>query len=218
MSARVRVKVCCIADRTEARLAIRSGADAVGLVSHMPSGPGVIPEDRIAEIAADVPPAVGCFLLTSLRDPDQIISQHRRCATNTLQLCDAVDPAAYSTLRRALPGISIVQVIHVTGTSAVEDARHAAPQVDAILLDSGRPDDPTPTLGGTGRVHDWSLSLKIRDAISTPVFLAGGLDPGNVAEAIERVRPYGVDVCSGIRRDGALDEGLLEAFLKECGS
>jgi phosphoribosylanthranilate isomerase len=213
----VRLKVCCIQNIEEARLAIRYGASALGLVSAMPSGPGPIPEGLIAEIAAAVPPGVATFLLTSLREPDEIVAQQRRCRTNTVQLCDSIigGEQGYHRLREGMPGIGIVQVVHVTGEEAIEDARTVAPHVDALLLDSGNPRLAVKELGGTGRTHDWSISRRIRDAVPVPIYIAGGLNPDNVAEAIRQVRPFGVDVCSGIRRNGDLVDEELAAFTKE---
>ena len=207
------VKVCCIQNEDEAWLAIRHGASALGFVSEMPSGPGVLSESRIAEIVAVLPPDVGVFLLTSKRSPADIIAQQRRCRPNTLQLCDAVDPEMYRELRLAMPGTAIVQVIHVTGEEALAEAITRAPHVNALLLDSGRPNAATPELGGTGRVHDWSVSRKIARECGVPVFLAGGLNPDNVAAAVKEVQPYAVDVCSGLRSDGALDESRLRSFM-----
>lgn len=209
---RPRFKICCIASVDEARLAVACGASAVGLVSDMPSGPGVIDEDTIAAIAATVPPGVGSFLLTSLQDAGAIVAQQRRCRVNTVQLCDRPRPGAYGELRRALAGVALVQAVHVTGEGALAEALEAAPHVDAILLDSGDPSRPVKELGGTGRTHDWSLSRRIRATVSVPVFLAGGLRPQNVAEAIRTVEPFAVDVCSGVRTDGRLDEAKLRAF------
>ncbi|MEA2708573.1 MAG: phosphoribosylanthranilate isomerase [Phycisphaerales bacterium] len=209
---RPRIKICCIASVEEAQLAIRHGASAIGLVSAMPSGPGPIPEDKIAEIAATIPPGVATFLLTCLDDPEQIIAQQRRTRVNTIQLCDRIRPADYATLRAAMPGIALVQVIHVTGPESVEEALKIAPHVDALLLDSGNQSLPVKELGGTGRVHDWSLSERIVKSVPRPVYLAGGLKPENVAEAIRRVRPFGLDVCSGLRTNGALDESKVSAF------
>lgn len=211
----VRVKICCIGNVDEAKLAIRHGASALGLVSEMPSGPGVIGEDRIAEIAPVVPPGVSSFLLTSETDPEEIVAQQRRCRVDTLQLCDRLERGAHRELRRALPGISLVQVVHVTGEESVEEAREAAPEVEAILLDSGRPDSPEKELGGTGRVHDWKISRRICESVPVPVFLAGGLGPENVLAAIETVRPYGVDLCSGVRSNGQLDEAKLRALMTQ---
>jgi phosphoribosylanthranilate isomerase len=212
------VKVCCIASVEEARLAVARGASALGLVSEMPSGPGVIPPERIAEIAAAAPPGVATFLLTSRTDPEEIAEQQRASGVGVLQLCDEPEPGARARLRRELPGIKLVQVVHVRDAASLEEARAAAPEVDALLLDSGRPDLPVKELGGTGRVHDWQTSRAIRDAVDVPVFLAGGLHPGNVAGAIATVRPFGVDLCSGIRVDGRLDEELLSSFMRAVAS
>jgi phosphoribosylanthranilate isomerase len=211
---RTRLKVCCIASVEEARLAIRHGADALGLVSAMPSGPGVIAEDRIAEIAAAVPPPVATFLLTSLQDADAIIAQQRRCRTNALQLCDALPDGPHARLRAALPGVALVQVIHVEGEDSVDEALAVAPHVNALLLDSGRPGAATKVLGGTGQTHDWAHSRAIRDRASVPVFLAGGLRAKNIGAAVRQVAPFGVDLCTGVRTDGRLDETKLRAFVE----
>ncbi len=213
---RPRVKVCCIASVEEARLAIECGASAVGLVSEMPSGPGVIAEELIAEIAARVPPPVATFLLTCKQDADSIVAQQRRCRVNTLQLCDRVGAEVYGELRERLPGVSLVQVVHVRGEESFEEAMRVAPRVDALLLDSGNPRLAVKELGGTGRVHDWELSRRIREGVGVPLFLAGGLRAANVAEALRRVRPFGVDVCSGVRTAGRLDERKLAAFFGQC--
>src|SRR5919202_2289828 len=207
-----RVKVCCIASAEEARLAVECGADAVGLVSEMPSGPGVIAEELIAEVAARVPPPVATFLLTCRQDAESIVGQQRRCRVNTIQLCDRIPRGVYGELRAQLPGVSLVQVVHVRGEESVEEALGAAPHVDALLLDSGNQTLAVKELGGTGRTHDWRLSRRIRDSVSVPVFLAGGLKPQNVAEAVEVVRPFGLDVCSGVRADGRLDAVKLKRF------
>lgn len=209
---RPRVKICCISSLAEAELAIAQGASAVGLVSRMPSGPGVISEDQISEIAARVPPAVASFLLTCEQDTQSIIAQQKRCRTNTLQLVDCLTRGSHADLRRALPGIGIVQVIHVVGPESVDEACAIASQVDAILLDSGNPALQIKELGGTGRRHDWTLSRQIREQVDIPVFLAGGLNPGNVRQAIEQVGPFGLDLCTGVRTDGQLDEAKLTAL------
>ena len=210
---RIRLKVCCIADRAEAELAIRHGADALGLVSAMPSGPGPIEEAEIAEICAHVPPPIATFLLTSATGAHQIIDQQRRCRANTLQLVDRMPMSAYAMLRRALPGIALVQVVHVLDEDSVGEALDVAPHVDALLLDSGNPNLAVKELGGTGRAHDWAISRYIVERAGKPVFLAGGLNPGNVRDAIEAVRPFGVDLCSGIRTGGRLDAAKLAAFV-----
>jgi phosphoribosylanthranilate isomerase len=212
------IKICCMASREEARLAISAGASAVGLVSAMPSGPGPIADSLIAEIAAVVPPPIATFLLTCRQDADSIIEQHSLCRTSTLQLVDSMAPAELEKLRARLPGIRLVQVIHVGGEESIDEARMIAPFVDALLLDSGNQKLAVKELGGTGRVHDWRISRRIRDAVDVPLFLAGGLNAGNVAAAVAAVQPHGVDVCSGVRTDGKLDAAKLHAFVAEMGS
>lgn len=213
-SGRTRVKICCIASTDEAWMAIRHGAAALGFVSAMPSGPGVIPEDTLRRIASAVPPGVSTFLLTSKQDATAIIAQQRRLRLNTIQICDRLIVGTHSDLKRALPGVAIVQVVHVAGERSVAEAVEIAPSVDALLLDSGNQDLAVKELGGTGRTHDWSVSRRIRELVDVPVWLAGGLQPDNVGEAIAAVEPFGVDVCSGVRTDGALDERKLSAFIK----
>ncbi len=206
------VKVCCIADLDEARLAISAGASALGLVSAMPSGPGPIPEDRIAEIAAAISAPTETFLLTSLVGAEAIAAQHRRCGTTAIQLVDHVPEPELRRLRAFVPGVRLVQVIHVRGAESVDEARAIAPWVDTLLLDSGNPQLAVKELGGTGRVHDWTHSRRIRDTAGVPVLLAGGLHPGNARAAVERVQPAGLDVCSGLRSDGRLNAAKLQSF------
>lgn len=213
---RPRVKICCIRDVAEATLALRYGADALGLVARMPSGPGVIPESTISEIAAMVPPSVGSFLLTSEVSVSAIVTQQKRCRVNTLQIVDRLEQGRFEDLRAALPGVSLVQVIHVTGQESIEEACRVAEQgVDALLLDSGDQRLPVKVLGGTGRTHDWTISRRIREAVHVPLFLAGGLRADNVASAIEEVQPFGVDVCSSLRTNLLLDEAKLSEFMSK---
>ncbi|HUQ34422.1 MAG TPA: phosphoribosylanthranilate isomerase [Pyrinomonadaceae bacterium] len=213
-ASRPRVKICCISSVEEAWTAIKHGASALGLVSEMPSGPGVISDDLIREIARIIPPAVSSFLLTSKQDTAAIIEQQRRAGVNTIQICDRLERKSYGELRQALPGIALVQVIHVTGPEAVDEAISVAPHVNGLLLDSGNQSLAVKELGGTGRTHDWTLSRRIREAVEVPIFLAGGLNAYNLAEAIRQVEPFGVDVCSGVRTDGHLDEAKLSKFFR----
>ena len=210
-----RVKICCIQNIGEAKIAIRYGASAIGLVAEMPSGPGPIPDELIRQISAAMPPPVASFLLTSRTTVREIIEHHHRTHTNTIQIVDALSGGTYGELKEALPGIKIVQVIHVIDDWSVDEAIRISTLIDAILLDSGNPNLKVKELCGTGRVHNWMLSRKIRDQVSCPVFLAGGLKPENVREAIETVNPFAVDVCSGVRTNGMLDPVKLESFFSE---
>jgi phosphoribosylanthranilate isomerase len=207
-----RIKICCISSVAEAGLAVECGAAALGLVSQMPSGPGVIADELIGEIAATVPPPIGTFLLTSRQSVGDIIAQQRYCRTSCIQICDHLTAGTHRELKDALPGISIVQVVHVVGPGSVDEACAVAPHVDAILLDSGNQKLAVKKLGGTGKMHDWTLSRRIRESIGVPTFLAGGLTAENVGRAIEEVAPFGLDLCSGVRTDGKLDQAKLREF------
>lgn len=208
-----RVKICCISSVEEASLAIKYGASALGLVSEMPSGPGVIALEQIAEIAGKVPPPIGTFLLTCKQTVDEIARQHEICRTNTIQICDSfVD--SYDDLRKALPAVKLVQVVHVGGEESLLEAIEISEKVDAILLDSGNQKLEIKELGGTGRTHDWTISRRIVESVKAPVFLAGGLKAENVAEAVAKVQPFGLDLCSSVRADGKLDEEKLQRFFQ----
>lgn len=207
------VKICCITSLEEAAWAIEGGAHAIGLVSRMPSGPGVIDEGLIAQIAASIPKYIDSFLLTSETTVDGILEQHARCRTTTVQFVDLLSDEVLGTLAEAMGATKRVQVIHVNGEAAVEEALRVSAFVDAILLDSGNPLLEVKELGGTGRTHDWSISRKIVERVECPVFLAGGLNSCNVRDAVQSVGPMGIDVCSGVRSDGKLDVAKLERLM-----
>lgn len=211
----IRIKICCIKSIEEAKTAISFGASAIGLVAEMPSGPGPISDELIREIASSVPPPIATFLLTSETSVKEIIKHHQRTHTNTIQIVDALTEGTYALLKNALPSVKIVQVIHVIDKNSVKEAIRISESVDAILLDSGNPNLKIKELGGTGRIHDWQLSRQIRINSDCPVFLAGGLAPENVKQAIEEVGPFGIDVCSGVRTNGSLDIQKLEKFFNE---
>ncbi|MBL8721711.1 MAG: phosphoribosylanthranilate isomerase [Myxococcales bacterium] len=210
---RTRVKICCISSLEEARLAVSLGADALGLVGPMPSGPGVLDDATIQSIARVVAPPVARFLLTSRTSPDAVVEHALASGVDTVQLVDTVALDTYAALRSRAPHVRVVQVLHVEGPEVVEEATRLAPLVDALLLDSGRPNAAVRELGGTGRVHDWRWSRAVVDAVSCPVFLAGGLSADNARRAIDEVAPFGLDVCSGVRTAGALDQEKLRALM-----
>jgi len=211
---RTRIKICCISSVLEAKMAIHHGADALGLVGKMPSGPGPIPDWLISEIVKTIPPPVASFLLTSEQSSEEIIYHVKGVDTNTVQIVDELTAGTYDDIRTALPHVKIVQVIHVTDEKSIEEAIRLSSSVDALLLDSGNPKASLKTLGGTGNIHNWEISREIVTAVDVPVFLAGGLHAGNVRQAIDTVQPFGVDICSGVRSEGKLDPNKLESFIR----
>ncbi len=182
----------------------------------MPSGPGCIDEETIADIANHVRGRVETFLLTCKTDPAAIANQWMRCGTTTLQLVDheTAKPEKIQQLRELTNGARLIQVIHVEDESSIRLANEVSGLVDGLLLDSGRPNAPVRELGGTGKVHDWRLSRRIvEENPGVDIWLAGGLNPSNVGDVMEKVSPTGLDVCSGLRTSGRLDEEKLSRFM-----
>jgi phosphoribosylanthranilate isomerase len=210
----VKVKICCISSIEEASLAIAHGAAAIGLVGRMPSGPGIITDELIHSIAKTVLPPIDSFLLTSETTAEAIIEHHKKVNTTTIQMVDALTDRQYHKIREAIRHVKLVQVIHVLDEKAVQEAIEISEWVDAILLDSGNPNLSTKVLGGTGKTHNWDLSKKIRENISIPTYLAGGINKDNIRMAIDHVQPYGIDLCSSVRTNGQLDERKLEELFK----
>lgn len=210
-----RIKICCIGSIQEARTAIECGASALGLVGNMPSGPGVIDDILIGEIAKIVPPPISTFLLTSETKAIKIIEHYRKVNTSTIQIVDELEERQYQIIRNELQNVKLVQVIHVIDESSVNKAIEISDFVDAILLDSGNPNLSVKELGGTGKTHNWELSKRIRKAIRIPLFLAGGINKSNIKQAIEFVKPFGIDLCSGVRTNGQLDKSKLEELFNE---
>ena len=213
----IRIKICCISSPEEAQLAIRYGAAALGLVGRMPSGPGIISDEAIFSIAKTIPPGISSFLLTSETTAEKIVAHHQATYTNTIQLVDAVAAGTYAEIKRAIPNIKLVQVIHVLSEASVTEALSVADEVDALLLDSGNPNLAVKELGGTGRTHNWEFSKDIVRQSPVPVYLAGGIHPDNIREAIDRVGPFGIDLCSGVRTQQQLDEQKLARLFAAIG-
>ena len=212
---KIQVKVCCVASAVEARLAVGLGADAVGLVGHMPSGPGVIGVAAAAQIAKEVPGGADTFLLTSAMRASEIVKDLAVCPASAVQIVRHIDPGEYPELIETAPQVRRIQVVHIEDEGALDLLAVYEPFVDAFLLDSGKTFGADQQFGGTGATHNWTISRRFVERTHIPVYLAGGLNSTNVFEAITQVRPYGVDLCTGVRTDDQLDPAKLEAFMSE---
>ncbi|MBT2187851.1 phosphoribosylanthranilate isomerase [Sphingobium nicotianae] len=210
---RTRIKICCLRSAEEARQAIAAGADAIGFVALTPPTARTIPDQEIAGIIAAVPPSIETFVLSAAPTAEVLAARARRTGATTIQILSYLDPAESARLAALAPGLRRVQVIHVEGPEALDLIPVYAPHVHAFLLDSGKPNAPRPSYGGTGLPHDWAVSARFVQVSPLPVHLAGGLAPDNVGQAIRRVRPFGVDLCSGVRTGDHLDPARLAAFV-----
>lgn len=209
---RFRIKICCISSPEEARIAGDVGAALLGVVGPMPSGAGIISPQMCREISDAAPAWATPVLLSSFDSADALAEDVRHANVRALQIVRHVEPSVHDALAAALPHVRRLQVIHVEDESALDLIDVYSGRVDAYLLDSGRPS--ASELGGTGRTHDWSISASFVRRADAPVFLAGGLNAGNVAAAVAQVQPFGVDICSGVRTpDDRLDPEKLRAFV-----
>lgn len=209
---RTRVKVCCISSIAEAHLAVAHGVDALGLLGGMSTSPRAIDMKTAREIASEVPPAVETFLLTASFSGKEIARQAEMCGTTAIQVVQPIEANEHQRLAERLPNVRRVQAIHVEDRSALDLIDVYEPHVHAFVLDSGSAGASVGDLGGTGCVHDWSISEEFVRQTCKPVFLAGGLNADNVRRAISTVGPFGVDLCSGVRRNKKLDAHLLDKF------
>lgn len=210
---RLRVKICCISSVEEARMASAAGADLLGLVGPMPSGPGVVTLSEARAIAEAAPPTSQPILLTSSETASAVAEDATVAGVKAVQVVRHIPASEARALSES--GLHYLQVIHVEDRGILDLMDLYSEHCSAFLLDSGRPGKEE--LGGTGRVHDWALSAEFCRLSPRPVYLAGGLHPGNVARAVEQVRPAGVDICSGVRSDGQLDPALLSAYMTALG-
>lgn len=204
MSHRTRVKICGITSAAEREMAVAAGADAIGVICDVTvQTPREVSRERARTILAGLPPFVTGVLVTMPEDAVSALRLSRRIAPDAIQLHGDLDETDLQRIGRELPVIRAVDVDTERTIDAIE--RHA----DAILLDSA--DDQG--AGGTGRVHDWERASQIVEQTATPVVLAGGLTPQNVAEAVERVAPFAVDVASGVESNGGKDEPAVRSFV-----
>ncbi|HJK48423.1 MAG TPA: phosphoribosylanthranilate isomerase [Methanocorpusculum sp.] len=206
----MRVKICGTATFADLDCAVAAGADAVGFlmgITHVTQD-AVTPETAAAMVAT-LPPFIVPVAVTHLTKPSDLIRIVELARCTTLQIQDVVTPDDIAEVREALPYLRIMKAVHVMDESAIATAKYFSDTADAILLDTRTAD----RIGGTGITHDWNISAKIVKECSCPVILAGGLTPENVTEAIIRVRPYAVDVHTGVKKNGVRDAERTRAFV-----
>jgi phosphoribosylanthranilate isomerase len=210
----VRIKICGITSVAEASLAGRYGADAIGLlVGRLHRAHDFVRRDVARRICQSVVPFITPVLVTHLEDPNQILRLADAVPCPVLQLHSDLSPSLLAALCERLRPKKVIGKVSVQGRGALDRAREIESSVDAIVLDSI--DLATDRVGGTGITHDWSISAEIVANCKVPVVLAGGLRPENVAEAIHMVRPFAVDVNSGVERpNGRKSEKRLCRFIE----
>jgi phosphoribosylanthranilate isomerase len=208
-----RVKICGITSPEEATLAERAGAHAIGLlVGRVHAAADFVGPELAREICRALSPFVTPVLVTHLEDPEAIVNLAELVPCPVLQLHSDLGPATLRELRARLAARKLIGKVSVEGDDAVARASEIEPFVDAILLDTR--DRATDRVGGTGMVHDWSISARIAAGSRAPIILAGGLTPDNVAQAVRAVKPWGVDVNSGVETaDGRKDGGRIRRFV-----
>lgn len=207
-------KICGIQTLEEAQMAIEAGATTLGfLVGLTHKAEDKISAEKAAAIIAQLPKTIDTVMVTHLLDAAEIATIAAQLGVTVIQIHDDLDDAGIKALKAALPKVKLIKAVHVMGEDAVDRAKHldAMPELDALLLDSRTQD----RLGGTGLTHDWNISKAIVNACNKPVWLAGGLGPHNVAEAVQKVRPAGVDVNSGVEdATGAKDPVKVRGFVE----
>jgi phosphoribosylanthranilate isomerase len=207
----VRVKICGIKSIDEAWMAVDAGADAFGLIvgaTHKTED--VLKPETAHYILKEAPPYISSVLVTHLTTAKEILAIYTKVPACHIQLQDNISIDEIDKLRKNLKHVKLIKAIHVVRKDAVDAAKYFAPNVDALLLDS----KTRFRIGGTGKVHDWNISRDIVESIEIPIILAGGLTPENVVEAIKKVRPFGVDVNTGVKfPDGTKNPQLIKDFV-----
>jgi len=207
----LKVKICGNTSLNDASIAISSGADGLGfLIGLRYATDDEINIPRAAEIIAATPPLIANVLVTHRGDTEWVIETAKAIGANTIQLHGDFSVRDVPRLRKELSGIKLIKAVHVRGPESINEAAETAKSYDAILIDTETPS----RIGGTGQTHDWSISARIVESTRRPVILAGGLTPENVREAILTVKPYAVDVNSGVEYpDGKKSPERIRAFI-----
>ena len=208
-----KIKICGIRSIDDLSLSLQCGANAIGLIV----GAKYVTEDNLSiekatEIWKKIPPFVSSVLVSHGLCADEILSIHNKVSTTTIQLQNNISKDNILIIRKSLPYIKLIKAIHVTGEESIKEAISYKDIVDAILLDT----KTSNRIGGTGITHDWNISKKIVSILNKPVILAGGLNPTNITDAVTTVKPFAVDVNSGIEDfNGNKSPELTSVFIRK---
>ncbi|MBI3781982.1 MAG: phosphoribosylanthranilate isomerase [Deltaproteobacteria bacterium] len=209
----VRIQIAGVATLDEALALEALGVDALGFTVRLPSGlHDDLTEAKARSIISALPPFISTVAITYVDNAREAVDLCRYLGVSALQLHGEFPAADIDLVRAGLPHLKIIRAVHVTGEQAFVEARSLARRVDALILDTFDPQ--TGRHGATGKTHDWTISRKIVEGVPAKVILAGGLTPENVGAAIRTVRPWGVDVHTGVEdADGRRDVGRMQAFV-----
>jgi len=210
-----RIKICGMKDRISVRMAVRYGADAVGFITEVPvNTPRKIGRETARDLVASTPPFVTSVMVCMPDDLEQAMELIEYVRPDAVQIHSSMAVEELNQIKEA-SRMKLIKTVHIDQDTDIGNTLAYISQlehiVDAILLDT-KIDGKT---GGTGTVHDWTISKNVIAGSSLPVILAGGLKPGNVAEAVRTVRPYAVDAASGVETDGTKDEDKVMTFIQQ---
>jgi phosphoribosylanthranilate isomerase len=210
----VRVQIAGVSTLDEALAAEQAGADALGFTVRLPTGVHDGLTEAVARgIIAALPPFIASVAITYVDTARAAVDLCRYLGVSALQLHGPFPTQELPLIRAALPHLKLIRAVHVTGPQAPAQARALERRVDALILDTYDP--VCDRHGATGKTHDWAISRQIVDQVRTRVILAGGLTPDNIAEAVRAVRPWAVDVHTGVEdADGRRNFDKLRAFIE----
>lgn len=199
------VKICANKSIEDAKMCLDAHADVIGiLVGQEHTSNDFVDKYRAKEIADFVNHQCGVSLVTHLTEADKIIELTKFIGNDTIQLHSDISEEEVEKIVKECPGVKLVRLIHVSSDGKVCTDISSMKYADYYLLDSFNL--ATNQVGGTGLTHDWKKSREIIESLDKPVFLAGGLTPENVEEAIRTAHPYGVDVNSGCKNSSGVKD------------
>lgn len=210
----VKVKICGVTRVEDALECARLGADAVGVIVEVSvDTPRKVSADKARKIFEALPRGIERFSVIMPRNAEEAAHLFRSVNPDVIQLHGKEPLSLVEALKEELP-CKLTKTIHVLDSSSLEEAKEYSKYCDYILLDT-----PSKTGGGSGRVHDWTISRGIVEELDIPVILSGGLNPENIGNAVKMVKPHYVDVSSGVESGpGVKDSEIIRRFIVKAKS